>query len=322
MTNKTDDSDAKYAIVPQHSAGQRFDKVVAQLFPEYSRSTLQKWMKQGRILLDEELPKQKDKVQGGEPVEVFPAIEMRQESAAQPVPIDIIHRDAEIMVINKPSDLVVHPGAGNLDNTLLNGLLYIQPELRQLPRVGIVHRLDKDTSGLMVVATNESARLHLIEQLDKQSMGRSYLALVLGDMISGCSVDEPIGRDPKDRRRMMIRDDGRQALTHIRVIRRFGPITQVCCCLETGRTHQIRVHLRHIGFPIVGDPVYGGKRKIPAGISDALRKQLAQFKRQALHATELSLIHPGTNKPMCWHVDPPADFRYLMDGLAREFADE
>jgi 23S rRNA pseudouridine1911/1915/1917 synthase len=304
--------------IPDEYAGQRVDKALARLFPQYSRSALQQWLKQGRILVDDDIPSQKDKVHGGETVELAVPDAPAVEAAAEDIPLDVRYRDAHILIVNKPAGLVVHPGAGNAAGTLMNALLHLDPGLRRLPRAGIVHRLDKDTTGLMVVARSESVRLRLIEQLARRSMKREYLAVLHGDLISGRSVDEPIGRHPRNRRIMVVRSDGKSAVTHIRVLRRFGPLTLVQCSLESGRTHQIRVHTSHIGFPIVGDPVYGGSGRVPAGVSEGLRERIRAFGRQALHAGTLSLDHPETGETLTFTVPPPEDFELLLRALNEE----
>lgn len=306
--------------VPEEHAGQRVDKALARLFPQFSRSTLQQWLKQGRILVDHDIPSQKDKILGGEVVELSvpdtPALQAEPEA----IPLNVVHRDEHLMVINKPAGLVVHPGAGNPRGTLMNALLHLDETACRLPRAGIVHRLDKDTTGLMVVARAEPARLDLIEQLAARSVRREYLALLHGDLISGREVNEPIGRHPRNRLLMAVRADGKSAVTHLRVLRRFGPVTLVRCALESGRTHQIRVHAGHIGFPVVGDPLYGGSGRVPGGVSEALRERVRGFNRQALHAGSLSFRHPAGGETVSWSVAPPADFEALLHAL-REYFD-
>lgn len=304
--------------IPDEYAGQRVDKVLARMFPNYSRSTLQQWLKQGRVLVDDDIPSQKDKVHGGESVDLTVPDAPAVEAVAEDIALDLRYRDEHILVLNKPAGLVVHPGAGNPSGTLMNALLHFDPQARRLPRAGIVHRLDKDTTGLMVVARSEPARLRLIEQLAERTMKREYLALVHGDLIAGRSIDEPIGRHPRNRRIMAVRRDGKNAATRIRVERRFGNLTLVRCFLETGRTHQIRVHTSHIGFPIVGDPLYGGAGRVPAGVSDGLRERLRRFGRQALHAASLSFRHPETGEALSFTADPPEDFAALLQAVAEE----
>lgn len=299
--------------VPDEMVGQRVDKALAKLFDEYSRSTIQGWIRQGLVMLDDEAPKQKDKVYGGEEIQVV-VPEIRQgEWEAQDMPLDIVHEDEAMLVVNKPAGLVVHPGAGNPDQTLLNGLLHYLPESRALARAGIVHRLDKDTSGLMVVAKTEAARLGLAAQLVDHSLHREYLALVNGRVISGGLVDEPIARDKGDRRKMAVNMMGKEAVTHYRVDDRFRNHTLLRVQLETGRTHQIRVHMTHLGFSLVGDPVYGRRLGIAGDCDPALETQLRSFKRQALHATRIEYEHPISGEHESWQRPLPEDMQLLVD---------
>lgn len=301
--------------IPEHAVGQRIDKVLAGLFDEYSRSSIQSWIKKGLVLLDDEQISQKDKVLGGESVEIL-IPEMRTgEWEAQDIPINIVHEDDDMMVIHKPAGLVVHPGAGNLDGTLLNALLFYYPESRQLARAGIVHRLDKDTSGLMVVAKTEQARLALIEQLADHSLHREYQAIAVGNIISGATVDEPIGRDKHDRRRMCVNMMGKNAVTHYRVEQRFRKHTLLKVNLETGRTHQIRVHMNFLGHPLVGDQVYGKRLAIPKDCHPELEKQLRLFKRQALHAAKIAYRHPVTGEQQSWEAELPEDMQALAEAF-------
>jgi 23S rRNA pseudouridine1911/1915/1917 synthase len=300
-------------IVPDSMFGQRIDKALTNLCQDYSRSTIQTWIKGGLVMLDDEVPKQKDKVFGGELLEVSIPDIRKGEWEAQDLPIDIVHQDDDMLVINKPAGWVVHPGAGNPDGTLLNALLFHFPNNRALPRAGIVHRLDKDTSGLMVVAKTENARLGLIAQLVDHSLHREYLALVNGRIISGNTVDEPIARDKHDRRKMTVNMMGKEAVTHYRVDDRFRNHTLLRVRLETGRTHQIRVHLTHIGFSLAGDPVYGRRLAIPSDCTAALEVQLRSFKRQALHATRIEYIHPNSGEHQSWERPMPVDMQQLVD---------
>jgi len=304
--------------IPEAYAGQRLDKVLAALFPQYSRSALQQWIKEGRVLVDDDIPSQKDKIHGGESVDLSVPDAPAVAAPAEAIALDIRYRDDDMLVLSKPAGLVVHPGAGNPTGTLMNALLHLDPASSRLPRAGIVHRLDKDTSGLLVVARNEPARLALIEQLASRSMRREYLALVHGDLISGRTVDEPIGRHPRNRRMMAVRRDGRSAATRLRVLRRFGAITLVRCALHSGRTHQIRVHAAHAGLPVVGDPLYGGTGRMPAGISSGLRALIGAFRRQALHAETLALHHPASGEPLTWSLALPEDFARLLRALEGE----
>lgn len=318
LTNKsTLESDSKSGvysyIVPDELFGLRIDKAVTHLCEDYSRSTIQSWIKTGQVLLDDEVPKQKDKVLGGELLEVSIPNIRKGEWEAQDMPIDVVHEDDDMLVINKHAGWVVHPGAGNPDGTLLNALLFHFPENRALARAGIVHRLDKDTSGLMVVAKTEHARLGLIDQLVDHSLHREYLALVNGRIISGSTVEEPIARDKHDRRKMAVNMMGKEAVTHYRVDDRFRNHTLLRVQLETGRTHQIRVHLTHIGFSLAGDPVYGRRLAIPGDCSASLETQLRSFKRQALHATRIEYVHPTSGEHQSWERPMPDDMQRLVD---------
>lgn len=306
------------ARVPDDLAGLRIDRAMAAMFPEHTRSQLQQWIAAGRVRLDGAAPRKRDKVRGGETVDVDVPAPEPLKFAAEKIPLKIVYEDRDILVIDKPAGLVVHPGAGNPKGTLLNALLHHAPKLKTLARAGIVHRLDKDTSGLLVVARTEKARRHLIEQLKERSVTREYLALVNGVMISGTTVDAPIGRHRGDRTRMTVTDSGREAVSHVRVVTRYTAHTLVQVALESGRTHQIRVHLAHLKFPIVGDPTYGGRLRIPAGASERLKETLRGFRRQALHAARLELVHPATGKPMQWTVPVPKDMAALLDALAGE----
>jgi 23S rRNA pseudouridine1911/1915/1917 synthase len=300
-------------IVADEFFGMRVDKVLTALCQDHSRSTVQSWIKKGLVILDDEVPKQKDKVFGGELLEVTVPDIRKGEWEAQNMPIEIVYEDDEMLVINKHAGWVVHPGAGNPDRTLLNALLFHYPESRALARAGIVHRLDKDTSGLMVVAKTENARLGLTAQLVDHSLHREYLALVNGRIISGNTIDEPIARDKGDRRKMAVNMMGKEAVTHYRVDDRFRNHTLLRVQLETGRTHQIRVHLTHTGFSLAGDPVYGRRLAIPAHCSPSLEAELRSFKRQALHATRIEYIHPVSGEHQSWQRPMPDDMQRLVD---------
>lgn len=299
--------------IPHDMNGQRLDKALAVLLPEFSRSSIQSWIKQKRVVLDDETPQQKDKIYGGEIIEIDIPDASPLVQEPQNLPLHIVHEDDDLLVIYKPAGLVVHPGAGNPDKTLLNALLYHYPDNNRLPRAGIVHRLDKDTSGLMLVARSESARLGLIQQLSDHSLAREYLALVSGQVIAGGTIDEPISRDRHDRRRMAVNNFGKESITHYRVEQRFRNQTLLRVNLETGRTHQIRVHMNHIGFPLIGDPVYGRRLAIAANTHPALEQKLREFKRQALHATEISYTHPIMQQVQRWHMQMPDDMQQLID---------
>jgi len=304
--------------IPAELAGRRLDQALAQLRPEVTRSQWQQWIEDGRVLLDGASPRKRDRVRGGESVTVEVPTASASGHAAEPIPLDIVYEDDSILVINKPSGLVVHPGAGNLEGTLLNALLHHAPMQDALPRAGIVHRLDKDTSGLLVVAKTETARQNLIEQLQDRSMSREYQAVVCGLLIAGQTVEAPIGRHRIDRTRMAVTGRGKPAVSHVKVLRKFRTHTLVQVRLESGRTHQIRVHMAHIKHPVFGDPVYGGRLKLPREAGNRVVSVLQQFKRQALHATKLALIHPVTGKRMEWEAPLPADMKELVAVLEKD----
>ncbi len=296
-------------------AGSRLDQALAQLFPQYSRSRLQQWIKQGAVKVDHAVLRPRDAVHGGEDIELDVELEAAPEVRAEAIALDIVFEDEQILVVNKPPGLVVHPAAGNWEGTLQNALLHHCPELAVLPRSGIVHRLDKDTSGLMVVAKTLEAHKQLIDQLQARTVNREYLALVQGRVIAGGTVEGNIGRHPVDRKRMAVVAGGKPAVTHYRVAERFRHHTLLRVKLETGRTHQIRVHMAHIRHPILGDPVYGGRLRLPAGASEAFQETLRRFKRQALHAASLGLRHPATGEVLEWEAPLPEDMARLIGAL-------
>lgn len=310
------------ARVPEDLAGMRLDQCLAEIFPDYSRSKLQTWIKSGRVLVDGEVLKGRDKIDGGEEIELDAEPEMILEDLAEDIPLDIIYEDDAILILNKPAGLVVHPAVGNWQGTLVNALLHHAPQLATLPRAGIVHRLDKDTSGLLMVAKTLQAHASLVEQLQERSIEREYLALVKGWMTAGGCVDEPIGRHPVERKRNAVRRDGKEAVTHYRLEQRFKRHTLIRVQLETGRTHQIRVHMAHINYPLVGDPLYGGRFQMPADCSPELAEALRNFKRQALHATRLGLEHPETGEYLEWEQPMPEDMQHLIDLLAANELDQ
>jgi 23S rRNA pseudouridine1911/1915/1917 synthase len=307
------DSRTLKAEIPYELAGRRLDQALAQMFPDFSRSRLSQWVREGKVQVDGHLLKPKDTVLGGEMVELLPEVEPSEQYTAEDIPLDILYEDQALIVLNKPAGLVVHPAVGNRSGTLQNALLHHDPALASVPRAGIVHRLDKDTSGLMVVARSLEAHTHLVGQLQERSVRREYLALVQGEVIAGGTVEAPIGRHPVDRKRMAVVASGKPAVSHYRVEERFKGYTLLRVSLETGRTHQIRVHMAHIHFPIVGDPVYGGRLRVPAGLSEAEREAILSFRRQALHAAQLGLIHPSNGEPMSWQAPPPADMQELLE---------
>lgn len=294
-------------MVPARLSGRRLDQALALMFPQYSRNRLQAWLKSGHIRVEGAAMQAKSVVSGGERVDLAPPAPPAAAPRAQRMPLAIVFEDDDLIVIDKPAGLVVHPGAGVPDRTLLNALLAHAPMLTGVPRAGIVHRLDKDTSGLLVVAKNVSAQAHLAEQLSTRTMRRVYLAVVHGDPPASGRVDAPIGRDARVRTRMAVSRRGREARTSFRVLERYGHAALIECRLDTGRTHQIRVHLQHIRHPLAGDTVY--RRGTRHGVS---------FPRQALHAAELTLTHPRSGKIMSWRVEPPADMRGLIEKLRSE----
>jgi 23S rRNA pseudouridine1911/1915/1917 synthase len=305
-------------VIPEASAGSRLDQVLSGHFPEFSRSRLQQWIKLGLVALDGRPCKAKQRVRGGELIELQPIPQDEVEDEAQAIELNVVYEDTHLLVINKPAGLVMHPAAGNPDGTLLNGLLNHYQPLQQIPRAGIVHRLDKETSGLLVVAKNLQSQHALVEQLQARSVKREYLAIVQGEMIAGGTVDAPIGRHPVNRLRMTVHETGKHAVTHYRIEQRYRAHTLLRVRLETGRTHQIRVHMHHIRHPLLGDPLYGGRLKLPAGISDELAGALKDFKRQALHATRLELRHPDTAEQMAWEAPVPADMQRLIALLSED----
>ncbi len=308
------------ATVPDELAGRRFDQVLAELFPDFSRSRLTAWVKSGDVLLAGERAIPRQIVRGGERIEL--EVKLEREIGAEPeaIELEIVHEDADVIVVAKPPGLVVHPGAGNRAGTMQNALLHHDPGLANIPRGGIVHRLDKDTSGLLVVARSMRAHTALVEQLSARDMHRQYVAIVYGAMVAGGRVDEPIGRHPRDRLKQAVREDGREAITHYRVRERFRAMTLVECRLETGRTHQIRVHMAHVRHPLVGDSQYGGLLRLPKGASPALAEALRGFRRQALHAERLEFVHPKTGKPAAFEAPLPADMQALLAALREDDA--
>lgn len=305
------------AHVPPAAAGERFDRALAGMFPQYSRSRLATWIRQGAVRLDGASVSPRHLLHGGEYVELAAELEPEVAMVPQPIALDIRHEDGHLLVLNKPAGLVVHPGAGNASGTLQNALLHHDPELVNLPRAGIVHRLDKDTSGLMVVARSLPAHTALVAMLARHDVRRQYEAVVLKPMIAGGAVDAPLGRHPVDRIRQAVREGnvGKPAVTHYRLRERFRAHSLVQCNLETGRTHQIRVHMAHIGHPLVGDPVYNRGLKLPRGASPELVTLLQHFRRQALHAERLSFQHPVSGAPLDIEAERPPDMQALIAAL-------
>jgi len=306
------------ATVPDQMFGMRLDQAVAQLFPDYSRSRIQGWIKDGELTVDGKVIRPRDKLSGGEQIVVAATIAVIEDHKAEPIPLEVVYEDEHILVINKPTGLVVHPAAGHADGTLLNALLHHAPEVGQVPRAGIVHRLDRDTTGLMVVAKTIQAQTDLVVQLQDRSMGREYEAVVQGVMIGGGKVDAPMGRHSKNRQKMAVVGVGKEAITHYRVLHKFRSHTHIRLKLETGRTHQIRVHMSHINYPLVGDPLYGGRFRLPKNTSEKMQAVLKSFHRQALHAKKLELWHPATGEHCSWEIDLPADMQQLLSVLTRD----
>jgi 23S rRNA pseudouridine1911/1915/1917 synthase len=308
-----DESEPLTAEIPPDLSGRRLDQALAELFPRYSRSRIQQWIRAGDVRVDGRMWRAHDRLAGGERV----VLQARKPAAdpgcrAQAIPLEIVYEDDALLVIDKPPGLVVHPAPGNREGTLQNALLHHDPALAALPRGGLVHRLDKDTSGLLVVARTLAAHKALVDQLQARSVEREYEALVHGVMIAGGTVDQPLGRHPVDRKRMAVVPAGRRAVTHYRVRERFRAHTWVRVRLETGRTHQIRVHMAYLRFPLVGDPVYGGRFRVPPRASEDLLGALRALRRQALHAGRLALIHPDTGARVEWYAPLPADMEALI----------
>ncbi|MBI5429368.1 MAG: 23S rRNA pseudouridine(1911/1915/1917) synthase RluD [Nitrosomonadales bacterium] len=311
----THPDDALQMEVPHDCAGLRLDQALAKLLPEYSRSRLQEWITSRQVRVDGAFATTKQKVWGGERLEVLPqSIPSEQPYLAEDIALDIVYEDDTLLVLNKPAGLVVHPGSGNWEGTLLNALLHHAPQLAEVPRAGIVHRLDKDTSGLLVVAKTLTAQTNLVRQLQARSVKREYLALVYGELRHGGTVDQPIGRHPANRVKMAVTESGKPATTHYQVEMQFPSCTLLRCRLETGRTHQIRVHLAHLKHPLVGDSVYlkGPQKCVPE-----LRELLNGFPRQALHATRLALVHPVSGETMEWHAPLPQDMQQLLQKIRK-----
>lgn len=304
------------ATVPPSSAGRRLDQVAAELFANYSRSLLSRWIDEGTLRVDGQVAKSKTRLRGGESLSLQAELLPTQDwASAQDVPFVVLYEDNDILVINKPAGVVVHPGAGHPDGTLVNGLLGWRASLAALPRAGIVHRLDQHTSGVMVVAANHPAHHALVDAIAERRVERRYRAVVEGCLVAGGSYDGPIARHVKDRTRQQVREDGKPALTHVRIGQRFRAHTELLVELATGRTHQIRVHLSHAGYPLLGDRRYGARGILPSSPSQALRECVQGFKRQALHAQELSFTHPMSGKPLTFTAPQPEDLMVLLQLL-------
>ena len=306
------------AVIPPEMGGSRLDQAVSRIFTDYSRTMLKDWILKGRLLVNAQRRRPRDPVAGGERVELW--AEAAPETACKPqeIPLHILYEDEDLILLNKPSGLVVHPGAGNREGTLLNALLYHDSDLANLPRAGIVHSLDKDTSGLLVIARTLQAHTQLVRQLQARTLKREYQAIAEGAMVAGGTVDLPVGRHRTERTRMAVVEKGKEAVTHYRIVQRFRAHTHIQVRLETGRTHQIRVHMAHLRHPLVGDPVYGRRLAFPVRATPLLVETLRKFKRQALHASRLRLLHPASGEPMEWSAPLPEDMVNLLACLAED----
>jgi 23S rRNA pseudouridine1911/1915/1917 synthase len=320
MENSTErmTTQSELKTVPIELAGQRLDQALAQMFPQFSRSRLKSWILQGFVTVDAREMRPRDAVFGGESIVLLPQAEIAVTSEPEPLDLDLVYEDEDLLVVNKPAGLVVHPGAGNTRGTLLNGLLHRVPALEQLPRAGIIHRLDKETSGLLLVGKNLEAHTALVRQLADREVSRHYLAVCTGVLTGGGTINAPIARHPTDRVKMSVQSKGKPAVTHFSVLQRFRAHTYISVQLETGRTHQIRVHFAHRRNSLVGDPVYGGRLALPAGASTELQNVLRRFRRQALHATRLAFSHPRTGIDVDCQVEPPEDFKALLAALQKD----
>lgn len=311
-------SEKQITAVPEELAGLRLDQALARMFPEYSRSRLKEWLLAGAITVNGESPRPRDPVAGGETVTLEPLVEREVRAAPEPIQLDVVYEDDDLLVVNKAAGLVVHPGAGNPGGTLMNGLLHHSPQLEEVPRAGIIHRIDKDTTGLLLVAKSLPAHTALVRQLAEREISRNYLAVCNGVLTGGGTIDQPIGRHPGDRKRMSVQQNGKPAVTHYTVLERFRAFTYISVKLETGRTHQIRVHFAWRRHALVGDPVYGGRLALPKGATQPLIDTLRRFKRQALHATRLAFEHPTTGRSLELEVPPPADLENLLDVMRKD----
>ncbi|MFT6835831.1 MAG: 23S rRNA pseudouridine1911/1915/1917 synthase [Francisellaceae bacterium] len=308
-------------IVDESLAGERVDVVLSKCFSDYSRSQLQKWLKQGNILINGEVKKAKEKIIGNETIELHAEMSIQTEWIAQEMPLDIVYEDDDVIVVNKSIGLVVHPGAGNCDGTLSNGLLAYYPEIRNIPRSGIVHRLDKDTSGLLVVAKTLKAHASLVEQLQNRTVTREYEAIACGYITAGSTINSAIGRSPHNRLKMAVTKMGKPAITHFNVLERYRNHTRIRCKLETGRTHQIRVHMAHVNAALLGDPLYNKRIKINNQMSDELQALLRSYRTQALHALKLAFVHPSTNKLVTFKAKCPDHMLNLIKVLREDAAE-
>lgn len=315
----------KQLTVPRELHKQRIDSVLAHLLPDYSRSQISSWIKSGAITLNQKPCKPKDKAMDGDFIEINVDLKLIDTNfdhcAPEEIPLNVVFEDEEVLVLNKPAGMVVHPGAGNREHTLVNALLYHAPSLHHLPRAGIIHRLDKETTGLLVVAKTLTAHTSLIRQMQAREIQRHYITLVQGHIISGGTIDTGFGRHPRNRLKMAVLEQGREAITHYAVKKQYHEYTLLDVKLMTGRTHQIRVHLAHINHPVVGDPLYGGRMRVPTNASPELRTLIQEFKRQALHACNLSFYHPKTANELTFTAPLPEDFQLLLNTLDEHYED-
>jgi 23S rRNA pseudouridine1911/1915/1917 synthase len=311
---------SRRVLVPAESAGRRLDQAAAELIPEFSRSRLKSWIDAGQLTLGGQAAKARTLLKGGEELALDAELEAFGEAAPEPIPLAVVHADEALLVVDKPVGLVVHPGAGNRSGTLQNALLHAYPELAPLPRAGLVHRLDKDTSGLLLVARTLASHTALVAALERREIKRTYQAVCQGVLTGGGTVDAPIGRHRRERTKMAVVEGGREARTHYRVIARFRAHTHCEIELETGRTHQIRVHMAHVKAPLLGDPVYGGRPRLPPQASAELRAALQGFRRQALHATRLRLAHPQSGEPLEFASRLAPDLERLLELLRADAA--
>jgi len=306
------------AVITDDLSGKRLDQALAIVFSEHSRSRLQQWIKNGTVLVNDKVLRQRDQVHSGDRISINAELPVESSCDPEEIPLTIIYEDEELIVLNKPAGMVVHPGAGNREHTLLNALLHYDPDLNRLPRAGIVQRLDKDTTGIMVVARTAESHTYLVRQLKCRKIKREYLALVTGVMTAGGEIDQPVGRHPVHRTRMAVVEKGKPAITHYRIIKKYPAHTLIRVQLETGRTHQIRVHMAYIHYPIAGDPVYCGQGKSPRGTSNLICEAVKALRRQALHACSLGLTHRVTGESCCWDAPLPDDFQSLLQLLDNE----
>lgn len=308
-------------LVTDEQAGQRIDQVLSQLLPDYSRSKIKQWVLDGQVQLNQAPTQNKKKLQAGDVIDIKVETSPTEGTVAQAIPLNIVHEDESLLIIHKPAGMVVHPGAGNPDGTLVNALCHHDPALGHLPRAGLIHRLDKDTSGLLIVAKTLGCHTHLVQAMQARLIERHYQCIVNGVMIAGGTIESKIERHPRQRTKMAVSDEGKDAVTHYTIHQKFRAHTHLDVKLDTGRTHQIRVHMQHLRHPILGDPTYGGRPHFPPACSAELKATLQAFKRQALHAYQIALQHPITGERCQWTVDLPADMQALRDALAQDARD-